>query len=133
MHDGWIRWCALSAVPFPKALAPSGQLLEFDAVNQDIASQVVKSEAVSKLIMGAWFVRPRTERPLEYETVVEIHPESTTPLILEEDGFHYRVDQLCYRVNVRVAVASLVMSLCSSGSAALCRGLWPCAMVRKWR
>jgi hypothetical protein len=103
----------LTAEPRPKLVGAGGELFEFDEINKQAMHYVTKGAYVSKSIMEEWYRRPSAERRREYQVTIDITPESSTPIVLEQEGLFYRLDQLSYQVHVNVRTSPLSMSAMS--------------------
>lgn len=90
---------AMTVTPFPRVVGQNLELLDFGSFNQ----QVLNSSVVNKLIMSDWSSRPPSQREMQYETLITIAPEAETPLIVEQEGCIYRVNELSYRVQVKAS------------------------------
>jgi hypothetical protein len=102
-----------AAEPCPRLVGAGGELFEFDEINKQAMHYVTKGAYVSKWIMEEWYRRPSAERQREYQVTVDITPESSTPLVLEQEGLFYRLDQLSYQVYAKVRTSPLSMSAMS--------------------
>ncbi len=100
----------LTAEPRPRVVGTEGELFEFEELNRKATTYLTRGAYVSKSIMEEWYRRPSAQRRGEYHVTVGITPDSSTPIILEQEGLFYRVDELTYQIHVKVKTSPLSMS-----------------------